>query len=356
MLYLQDKAFSFDQIKTIPDEEIGLFAQEQVRSTLRFCKQWLNGETSFVFHTSGSTGAPKAIPITRKQMELSAKATIKALALNQHEHIYVCLHTSVIGGAMMLVRGFMLQADITVAEPSSDPLNAIPENHPYTFVSFVPLQLGALLNNHHQAGDKLKRFKHILLGGAPVHQSLHEKLNAMSAPVWYTYGMTETVSHIALRKLTDRYFTALPDIQLQTDSRGCLCINGSVTNYQWIVTNDMVHFRDEHTFEVLGRADDVINSGGLKFFTSQIEEAIQSVWSESVFFVAGIPHPALGEQITAIFETTAPTEKKQLEIKDYITRHISPYAVPRQYLTLKNLVRTPSGKINKGASLRLLLN
>lgn len=356
MLYLQDKTFSFDELKSLPDEEIDLFDSAQVKTALRFCKRWLNGETNFVFHTSGSTGTPKAIAITRQQMEASAQATINALQLTQKEHIYICLSTAVIGGAMMLVRSLILASHITITEPSSNPLALVPEQHPYTFVSFVPLQLGSLLQEDAETTAKLKRFTHILLGGAPINKTLNEKLKESGAQVWHTYGMTETVSHIALKKLNEPYFTALPGISIQTDQRGCLMILGAATNNQWVVTNDMAVIKDKNRFEVIGRADDVINSGGIKFFTAQIEEAIQRVCPASVFFVAGIPDPVLGEQIIAVFETSVPDEQILHKIKKQLSDLISPHAVPKQFFALKNLERTPSGKINKASSLRLLLN
>lgn len=355
MLHLQDKFFSFDELASLSDDVILSFKSSQFVVALQFCKQWLNGQQEFVFNTSGSTGTPKTIVITRTKMEASAQGTIAALHLQSNEKIYVCLNTAMIGGAMMLVRGLLLGAQLTIAEPVTLPLENISTQHDYTFASFVPAQLASLLSDDGTNLQKLNRFTNVLIGGAGVHPLLKEQLSKSTASIWHTYGMTETVSHIALKKINEEQYTTLPGTIIQTDERGCLMIKSAVTNQQWITTNDLVNIHPDQSFILLGRVDDVINTGGKKFFASAIENLIGQTYSSTDYFVTSLPHPVWGEQIVAVFEGHVPSETHIQLIAKQISESLSPHAVPKQFLAIPSLVRTPSGKINKPESKRLLL-
>ncbi len=173
-LIFGQESFSFEQIRTyVPAETT---ADQNRASVLLFCHEWLNGKDSFTLHTSGSTGAPKPIKLTRLQMELSAAATGQALSLTRGDKALVCLNTSYIAGIMMLVRGMVLDLDLILVPPVSSPLSLLPDPVQLDFAAFVPLQLEMLLqDDQHRA--ILNQMKAIIVGGAPVSRELEQKLD-----------------------------------------------------------------------------------------------------------------------------------------------------------------------------------
>lgn len=324
-----------------------------VNFAIDFCKDWLNGKQHFTFHTSGSTGTPKKIELTRAQLEASAKATIRTLQLTSNENIFICLNTQLIAGAMMLVRGMLLNCELFLIEPSSDPFQFLALDHKMTFASFVPMQLGNLLKDDEKTVIKLNRFKNILVGGTSINSLLEKKLTQLSTNIFHTYGMTETVSHIALKKLgKESDYSLLPEIELKKDVRNCLCIKGAVTNHQWVQTNDLVNFTDANHFTILGRADEVINSGGVKIFPSKVETAIHQVLSVlsidiKDLFVASSKDDVLGEKLIAVLCGNKISADKELLLKKKLTQFLSPYEIPKTFYYQAYFEKTASGKIDK---------
>jgi O-succinylbenzoic acid--CoA ligase len=347
MIQVQDNCFSWEELKST-DETRFEQVEETTRFVLTFCKNWLLGTSSFIFHTSGSTGKPKAIEVSREQMLWSAQNTIDALHLTSTEHILLCINPRMIGGAMMLVRAMMLGCRITVINSSSKILHQLPSDHNYTFASFVPLQLAILMEESTDALlKKLNRFRHILIGGAPLSAALNHILTSCTASVWHTYGMTETISHIALRNVKDTAYQTLPGTRIKLDDRGCLCICNVATQSQWLTTNDMATMIDEEHFTIIGRADEVVNSGGVKFHIRDIEIWLEQLEPQIKFFVTAVHDEKLGDKIVAVFEGKVPNEKILTMWKQAIQKNISAYAVPKAFLVAKAFVKTPGGKINK---------
>jgi O-succinylbenzoic acid--CoA ligase len=331
-----------------------IFAQ-----TFDLAQQWLSGAQSFTFHTSGSTGTPKPVTLTRQQLEASATGTIRALGLTQHEHILLCMNTAFIGGAMLLIRGLLLGATITVQEPSGHPLEHIAADHPYTFTSFTPVQLHALRSNDAGLTAKLNRFTHILVGGAAISFALEQKLSMLTARVYHTYGMTETVSHIALKQIgKDAAFKALPDVKLKTDERGCLMISSASTNHAWITTNDVVEMTGNDMFTILGRADDIINTGGIKVWPLKIEqallEALYTLELERNLFVSWVPDEKLGQKVIAVIEGNPLTAQQEQAITEQLMHRLTRYEIPKTFYYLLAFILTGTGKINKPKSMEMI--
>lgn len=321
------------------------------KSTLEFCYQWLNGQQEFTIHTSGSTGKPKAISIRRQQMIASARMTGNALDLQMGDHALVCLNTAFIAGKMMLVRGFELGLRMTVVEPSANPFSTTASEN-FEFMAVVPLQLQTILDSPQK--EILDRMKAVIVGGAPVSYALEQEIQALDVPIYATYGMTETVSHIALKLLNtsnkNTYFQAFPEVKLSLDDRGCLCIQSALTYNEKIVTNDLVAFHSAHEFEWIGRADFVINSGGVKLQTERIEEAIARILfqlNESArFFVSGLPDERLGQAVTLIIEQKKenfPVGRFQNELKKSLTK----YEKPKQLHFVDHFEETGTGKVSR---------
>lgn len=348
---IQNNTFSFDEIKSGQQKDMQW--NENDRATLDFCRRWLNGGQEFYFHTSGSTGTPKQIVASREQMKASAHGTIEALQISPADHIWICLQTSVIGGAMMLVRGLESGADITITEPSADPLKTLAADHPYTFASFVPLQLQDLLQPANTSASKLERFNNILVGGGALNILLEDACSVLQTQMYHTYGMTETLSHVALRKIgKDRDFKCLPGIKIRQDERECLCIKGVVTNGEWLVTNDVVELTGEHSFLVKGRTDDMINTGGVKVFAPKVEDAAYEVMNrlgmrDVSLFVYAVPDVLLGQKITLFIEGEQWNPLKISEAKKEMMETLGRYEIPRAVVFIPSFLKTASGKINR---------
>lgn len=356
-IYTQHRAYSFEEVKNGNYQ----FDDEYVNFTFGFCKQWLNQTQSFTFNTSGSTGAPKEFLASRLQMENSANGTIKALNLTPNEHILVCISTKMIGGAMMLVRGLILGCDITITTPNANPLDECEIDHPYTLASFVPMQVFEVQSDS-TLKAKLNRFKNILLGGAPACDGTLSALSNLDVHVWQTYGMTETLSHIALKRVgVDNYYTTLPGVKIKTDDHHCLWIDAPVTNNQWLLTNDVVNVIDETHFELLGRIDDVINSGGIKIFSYDVEHAIMEKLSDlelppKPLFVCRQPDEKYGETVVVVMLS----EPLEQSVVDQLIAHckntLGKYAAPKHFYFVRDFERLESGKFDKKATLHKLIN
>ncbi len=327
------------------------------RQALLFCHDWLNGKESFVLHTSGSTGIPKPIVLTRQQMAASARMTGKALHLQAGDRALVNLNVQYIAGIMMLVRGMELTLELTVTEPSAEPLSTFPAETRFDFLSFVPLQLERILTAEPGKLDILQHAKAIIIGGAPLIGTLEDALQIIEAPVFQTYGMTETVSHIALRRLTGTkrtdYYAILEGVQIETDSRSCLVIRAPALNDQVVVTNDVVEMLTATTFRWLGRADNIINSGGIKVQAEKVEKVVEAALQElevtNRFFVAGLPHPSLGEAVTLFVEGTSLKREIEDRLRVELNRQLSRYEIPKTIHYLVIFPQTPTGKIDRRA-------
>lgn len=353
-LHLNGKKFSFQELIEV-DPETGSTAFE--KSTLAFCRQWLTGENEFILHTSGSTGAPKPITLTRAQMEASARLTLQALQLAPGMNALVCLDTHYIAGKMMLVRSLTGGLNIIAVEPSANPLPHLRER--IDFAAFVPLQIESILD---QSKDALDRIGCAIIGGAAVSVTLQKKMQHTSCRLYATYGMTETISHIALQKLNGEeatdFFTVQPGVNIQLDARGCLTIRADYLGVQPVITNDLAEVLSPATFRWLGRADHIINTGGVKVSPEKIEKAFEKLFYEKGmagrFFVSGLPDAHLGQQVILVIESKEwPPEQQQSLLKE-VAPLLGKYETPKKICFLEKFAETATGKINRPATLHLL--
>jgi len=326
---------------------------------LDFVRQWLNGAQEFGLRTSGSTGQPQLIQLKRRQLEASARRTGDYFDLGPGDRMLVCLNCEFVGGLMMLVRGLERRMHLTIVEPHADPLALVPEAVDFDFTSFVPLQLRAVLAAGH--ASRLNRMKGILVGGAAVERSLEKEIQQLRVPVYVTYGMTETASHIALRRLNgstvQATYQVLPGITVAQDARGCLTVRADVTENQLITTNDRIALaEDSRSFEWLGRVDFVINTGGVKVQAEKVEQVLEVALTELNLgrraFVAGRPDKRLGEQVTAFLEGPKLTTSQQEHLQTLLSQRLDKYEVPRALVFVPEFRTTASGKLDRPATLR----
>ena len=307
-----------------------------------FLLDWLDNNKTIQVKTSGSTGIPKTISLNKEHMVNSALATGKFFGLTETDSALLCLPAEYIAGKMMLVRALVLGLHLDYTEPIAHPLALIVKS--YDFCAMVPLQLENSLSY-------LSQIKTVIVGGAPVSVRLKEKLRSVSSRIFETYGMTETVTHVAARPLEAPYFKVFQGVTINLDSRGCLQISAPHLGVDGLVTNDMAKLNSHEEFDLLGRFDNVINSGGIKMFPEQLEVKLSNVIS-SRFFIAGIPDRKLGHKVALIVEGNQKETDIALEVKE--NGNLSKYEVPKAYYTIPRFAETKTGKLDRRKTLALL--
>ena len=358
-LLLNGREFAYADIREYP-ARLAVPLNGYEAKVLDFVRQWLNGTQEFTLTTSGSTGPPSPIVLRRRQLEASARRTTDFFDLGPGDRALVCLNCEYIGGLMMLVRGLERHLHLTIVEPHADPFAYVAAEAEFNFSAFVPLQLKMVLAAGH--AGRLNRMKALLVGGAPADASLTQELQPLAVPVWLTYGMTETCSHVALRRLNgpqaSASFRVLPGIAAGQDERGCLTLRGDVTDDQLIITNDVVNLLDAHTFKWLGRADFVINSGGVKVPAEKVElvldVALAEIGQSRRCFVAGQPDERLGQAVTAFIEGPALAAAQQAQLQALLAERLGRYEQPRQLTYIPEFQVTATGKLNRAATLAQL--
>ena len=334
---------------------------EYEQKVIDFCQKWLVGQQEFVLKTSGSTGEPKPINLTRNQMIASAKLTGKTFGLNEGDSALVCLNVEYIAGIMMLVRGMELGLKLTIVEPSGNPLQNL-ENSGFDFYAFVPLQLHNILENDKNI-EFLNKSKAIIVGGAAVNEVLEKEVQKINVPVYSTYGMTETVSHIAIRRLNgvnkNDNFQVLEGVIIGIDDRNCLNIIAEASNNLLIQTNDIVEIINEKEFQLIGRFDNIINSGGVKIQLEKVEKLIENeikILNPKRYFAYGILDEKLGQKLVLFVEgeTVNPDLKNTFLIN--IQSVLSKYEIPKEIYFVERFMETATGKIDKKTVIKNCLN
>ncbi|SDQ79651.1 AMP-binding protein [Flagellimonas zhangzhouensis] len=308
----------------------------------QFLLDWLSDKSIVEVSTSGSTGTPKIIELRKEHMVNSALATGAYFQLEPRQKALLCLPLTGIAGKMMLIRAMVLGLHLDAVEPSSKPLQ---ENKTYDFAAMVPLQVQNSI-------DQLSQIRKLIIGGAPVDTKLRYILRDSSVEAFETYGMTETITHIAVKKTNHKpseYFETLSGVTIQTDDRGCLVIDAPKISDAEVVTNDLVEINGENQFKWLGRYDSIINSGGIKLFPEKIEEKLAPLIRER-FFLAGLPDETLGQKLVLVVEGEPYNEQDLLQsIKSLPS--ISKYEVPKQVYFVKTFTETATQKINRTKTL-----
>lgn len=303
-----------------------------------FITQWLSDEDTIEVQTSGSTGSPKRIQLQKKQMLASAKATGQFFDIQAGTSALLCLSAEYIAGKMMLVRAMTLGWQLHAVAPEKDTLAEAKKT--YDFVAMVPYQV------HHSVAH-LHRVKKLIVGGGSVTEVLREKLQDVSTQVFETYGMTETITHVAIKAINgadaSTHFKALPEVKFSLDERGCLVIDAPKISSEKVVTNDMVVLISDTIFKWLGRYDAVINSGGVKIHP-ELVEAILAPHISIPFVITSEPDEQLGNKVIIAFEIEKSIDA--LSIEKAFT-HLSAYQKPKRMVTLSKFPYTETGKIKR---------
>ncbi len=316
--------------------------------TWHFILEWFNDKDTVLLKTSGSTGAPHTIEVKKQYMRNSAQMTVDFLNLKEKDTALLCLSPSYIAGKMMIVRALECGLDLLFAVPSGNPLKAITET--IHFAAMVPLQVENVLSDN---PSDLHKIEQLILGGAPLNPVLEERLFDFPNVIWQTYGMTETVSHIAMRmvngKAVSNAYSPMSGVCLSLDDRGCLQIVAPRLAEAKIVTNDLVNLHDDGRFEFLGRYDHVINSGGLKISPEVVERKIDFLFSAR-FFISSLPDVRLGQKVILLIEGHE-KDYDVLSLMSQMKSVLSSYECPKDIYFLPVFDETASGKVKRTFSI-----
>jgi O-succinylbenzoic acid--CoA ligase len=300
-----------------------------------FILDWFDGKSYIEMHTSGSTGIPKIIRVEKQAMVNSALATGDFFELHAGNKALHCLPVKYVAGKMMLVRAMILGLDLEFVAPSSHPLRNVDGN--FDFAAMVPLQAQNSLSDLH-------RIKKLIVGGAKINSALENQLIKLPTQVYETYGMTETISHIAAKSVGEKAFTVLPNVTISYDDQNCLVIHAPRINDDVIETNDIVELVNENQFIFLGRIDNVINSGGIKLLPEQIEEKLAGK-IEPRYFISSKEDKELGEKVILVIEGDSFT------VDTSIFDGLDKYEKPKEILFVPKFKETGNGKIIRKESL-----
>ncbi len=261
-----------------------------------FIMEWLDEGRTVTAHTSGSTGKPKQIVLSKEAMIASAHKTNHFFRLNGDCVALLCLSAGYIAGKMMIVRAFVGGFNLQIQEPSSEPLKEI--NRKIDFVAMVPMQVNNSFNDFKDASCKNA---YVIIGGGVLSTEIKAKLFKLPVRFYETYGMTETVSHVALKSISDEYFQAMEGVSFDLDDRGCLVIKGRDIVKKELVTNDIVVLKDNRHFKWEGRFDNVINSGGVKIMPEKVEAKLRTLLKVPLY-VSAVSDVELGERLILVLE------------------------------------------------------
>ncbi len=333
---LHEVAYSFIKEGEAFEERVG-----------NFLLDWLNEDYKDIkVRTSGSTGEPKVIFIDKDRMVNSARATGKHFKVKEDTKALLCLPPKHIGGMMMLVRAMILGWHLDIVKPASNPLDNIYKT--YDFCAMTPFQLDNSLN-------RLHLIKKLIVGGGRISENLKHIVQGIPTKVYETFGMTETISHIASRKVNnfksdpykERPFKVLPKVSVSSDQHNRLIIKAPKLIDEPIVTKDIVEIETYKKFYWKGRADNVINTGGVKIHPEIVEKKLQTLITQR-FFLSGLPDDALGEKVVLFIELPF-SEKTISNIQEAIDNldSLDKYEKPKKIYLVERFEETPNGKVNR---------
>ena len=302
-----------------------------------FLNEWRNDRPTVLVHTSGSTGKPKPLLVEKCRMEASARITCNFLGLQQGNTALLCMPLDYIAGKMMVVRALTCGLRLITVKPSGTPY----WDEPIDFAAMVPLQVWNLL--HDAAGrQRLMQVRHLIIGGGAIDEQLQNALQDFPHAVWSTYGMTETLSHIALRRLNgseaSQWYTPFEGVRLTLTEDGCLVIDAPAVYDGPLATNDIAQLRADGSFRIIGRKDNVICSGGIKIQMEEVEHLLRPHLSIH-YIITRAKDERLGEMVVLLAEGGNPDE-----VKAVCERVLPKYWQPRRVVIVDHLPMTATGK------------
>lgn len=314
-----------------------------------FVSDWQSDSPTLLVHTSGSTGKPKPMLVEKRRMEASARITCGFLGLRAGDTALLCMPLDFIAGKMVVVRSLVWGLQLVAVEPSGHPLKGLTESP--TFAAMVPMQVYNSLKVEEER-RLLRDIKHLIIGGGAVNSDMAEELRGFPNAVWSTYGMTETLSHIALRRLSgaeaSEWYEPFDGVGVTTSADGCLVIDAPAVCAQPLVTNDIAEIApDGRRFRIRGRRDNVVCSGGLKLQIEEMEARLQPHLNVP-YMISKRPDDKFGEAVVLL----AVTDDME-SVCEVCRKHMPRYEQPRYFLAVSELPMTPTGKPARAEAMKL---
>jgi o-succinylbenzoate---CoA ligase len=327
-----------------------------IKELAEFIDEWYAPYDEINAGTSGSTGVPKTIRLKKELIAQSALRTIQFFGLNAGDRILHCLPLKFIAGKLMIVRALMGKLDLFLTDPGTDFSFLV--NEKFHFAAMVPHQTVKILNSEPAPGAWLQNLKHLLIGGSAIPHSLEKRLQKVPVPCYSSYGMTETATHIALRKINgegaDEYYNCLDEITVQLSAEGCLQIFMPGLAVQPFTTTDLAEVTNAKTFKISGRADNVIISGGINYSPEQLEKKLEPFIGEP-FLITSLPHESLENQLVLVVEGKE-HKGNIIRYREICLNNLLKYEQPKQILIIPEIPKTKNGKPDRRKVRALLLN
>lgn len=323
-----------------------------------FLREWNDKEVEeLMVHTSGSTGIPKPLLVKKERMENSARMTCRFLGLKAGDSALLCLPLRYIAGKMMTVRSVVGSLDLWPVAPDNHPLKNL--NEPPVFAAMIPMQVRCSLEVPKEA-ELLREIRHLIIGGGAIDVDLAAALRNFPHEVWSTYGMTETLSHIAMRRLNGpeatEWYTPLEDVRIRLSSESTLVIEAPKVCDGELVTNDVAEVNDKGEFRICGRKDNVINSGGIKIQIEEVEKILRPYIS-CPYFISSISDPKFGEIAVMLLEADQLPEDERRELNCTLDKtcreRLEKYHCPKAYFYLPALPYTETGKPDRATARKM---
>ncbi len=342
----------FRRLNSSFEVDFSLADKETKKSVEKIILNWSDEQNDkFEFKTSGSTGIPKIVSFSADEVAASAQNTIQFFNILPKEKVLLSLPTEFVAGALMCIRAMIAGTQLTILKPSLRPLQSFRQFVSFDFAPFTPAQIAETLSKGSELElEILKNIKTIILGGGVVNDEIVSAVQNFRGAVFQTYGMTETLTHIAVKKINkkrDIYYRLVnDDIQISTDERGCLVLQVPYLTQKEIVTNDLASIIDKKQFEWIGRYDFVINSGGIKIIPELIERELQPLLRSKDFYVSSIADKVLGERCVLVLQQED-WDKKELDDLQYLLESYKNHHYPKQIHLVSRIDKTDTGKIKR---------
>ena len=323
--------------------------QEFLEELDAFMQEWQNEDPMVWVHTSGSTGTPKPMQVEKKRMMASARLTCQFLGLQTGDSALLCMPLQYIAGKMVVVRSLIAGLRLIPVAPCGHPMKDLKEIP--TFAAMIPMQVFNSLQDIEES-NKLKKIKHLIIGGGAIDDSLTEELESFPNAVWSTYGMTETLSHIALRRLNgpeaSPWYTPFDNVNIRLSEENTLIIHAPNVCAVELITNDIAEINEAGKFRIKGRKDNIINSGGIKIQIEEVESLLKSHGVADCQITA-IPDAKFGEIVVLLY-SHAYTES---EIKSVCEKVLPTYWIPKHYKAVSHLPLTGTGKPDRATARKM---
>ena len=310
---------------------------ELVTKTSQFLDEF-NSNDKLKIQTSGSTGKPKEFIIPKDRFLVSAKRTCDFFKLEKDDRAFLCISPEYIGGKMMIIRCLERNMNLFIGNLSAYPFE---KETTADFAAFVPLQIHNIIKRDI---GQLQKIKNIIIGGGPLNPEDEQILSEHQVNAFVTFGMTETLSHIALRQVGQKEYQVLPGIEIETDSLDRLIIKApELTGVPQLITQDIIEIKPGNQFIWKGRADNVINSGGVKLYPEEIEKKL-APHIDLPFFISKQKDEKFGEKVILIIESDQPLDL-------HLESVLSKFEQPKSIYYCKSFIYTETEKINRNKTL-----